>query len=180
MKRQIDLSLKQLSFLSSGRVQLFNKKFYRLEFGKVIRQVPMYENGQLQFLDFGGWLELKKIFREIKLLFSSEGKLLGKRLSSDHTLHAIDSSVWVHTMVDPAASRFQVMVYYAVWEAAEEQQWLKDIEPHGNRLVKEMKRKEQVEELLKRYYAAEEREERRWVKQMQEYCKAANFSPKRT
>lgn len=81
--------------LKIGRVELFNKQFYRLvKKGKVIRQIPYYEQGKLIFVDFGPEQALEKIFEQIKFLFDPTGQVVANRLAQGEPLLATKKSLW--------------------------------------------------------------------------------------
>lgn len=94
MKKQTELSIRLLGRLTNGRIQLFNKHFYRLQEGKVTRQFIEFENGKKNFVDFGKEQELATVFQQIKILFDPKGKVVATRLSVNEPLVAKKDSMW--------------------------------------------------------------------------------------
>ena len=130
MKKRTLLSLKTLLRLENGRVQLFNQHFYRVNKGKVVRQIPMYDNGERYFIDWGSGKELEEIFLQIKLLFDPAGKIVAIRTTTGESLIAKENSIW-HTVVASKPKTMDKLTrLYEEQEAFEFYQWLNGIRSH--------------------------------------------------
>lgn len=94
MKKRISLGIRVLRRLKNGRVQLFNKQFYRLHKGKVIRQLAVFENGVQVFKDWGEPKDVSVILQQIKLLFDPSGEIVAYRKMAGEELLIKKGSIW--------------------------------------------------------------------------------------
>ncbi|MBO0423371.1 hypothetical protein [Enterococcus plantarum] len=127
MKRTFLISLTKLLQLENGRVQLFSKQFYRLNKGKVTRQISMMENGELSYVDWGSEKELKEIYSQIKLLFDPKGKIVAIRLKLNEPLTAKKESIWNSVFIPKQQRTSDLLRSYEENEAMEYYLWLKHI-----------------------------------------------------
>ncbi|MBO0474890.1 hypothetical protein JZO86_14400 [Enterococcus ureasiticus] len=127
MKRMNLISLTKLLHVENGRVQLFSKRFYRLNKGKVTRQISMMENGELSYVDWGSEKELSEIYSQIKLLFDPKGKIVAIRLKLNEPLIAKKESIWNSVFISKQQRTSDLLRGYEENEAMEYYLWLKHI-----------------------------------------------------
>ncbi|MFD2308784.1 hypothetical protein [Enterococcus termitis] len=125
MKQRMTLTQKIVLRLESGRVQLFNRHFYRICKGKAFRQIITYENGLQQFVDLGSAVEIPKIYDQIKLVFDSEGKIVAVRTTEKASLVAKDNSVWQRSLISRYKPMSKELRAYHEQEALEYYNWIK-------------------------------------------------------
>ena len=127
MKRTILISLTKLLKVENGRVQLFSKQFYRLNKGKVTRQISMMENGELSFIDWGSEKELSEIYNQIKVLFDPKGKIVAIRPTQNEPLIAKKDSIWNSEFIKKEQRTTELLRCYEENEAMDYYLWLKHI-----------------------------------------------------
>lgn len=95
VKANIYLSANVLKRIENVRVQLFDSKFYRLKNGEAIRQILFYKTGIPQYDDFGSPIPSNQLFKQIKLVFDKQNKVIAARTMSGEPLQALPTSTWV-------------------------------------------------------------------------------------
>jgi hypothetical protein len=109
------------------RVELFDRKFYRLQNGKAIRQIVIHENGVSCFTDFGKEIDLEKIYSQIKLVYDPEGKIVANRMTTAGDLVAKPNSIWHKEITNKPEPMNEEIRAYLKQEAFEHYLWLKNI-----------------------------------------------------
>lgn len=94
MKANIFLSTTVIKRIENVRVQLFNKKFYKLNKGYAVQQIPFYAEGNLQYEDFGQPIPTDSLFKQIKLMFDKQNKVIAVRIMQGEPLQAVPTSIW--------------------------------------------------------------------------------------
>ena len=136
MKKRIILSLKMMLRLECGRVQLFNKHFYRVCRGKVIRQFLVYKEGNQYFEDWGSERNIQEVYDQIKLVFEPTGKIVAVRATKDECLVVKADSLWHRSILPkpaPLTTTEKLIRQYHEEEARDYYRWLRDMRSYSNK-----------------------------------------------
>lgn len=128
MTKGVIVSCEMLRRVTNGRIQLFNQHFYELQEGKAIR-IFSFNNQKDKELDFPKLeKEISSIFREIKMLFDPQGKVIALRPDSSSLLKTTrENSVFKAKGLPGHSTLSTIERQYFSFEALEYSRWLKDM-----------------------------------------------------
>lgn len=159
--------------LECGRVQLFNKHFYRLCKGKAIRQFLGYKEGKQYFEDWGSERNIQEIYDQIKLTFDPTGKIVAVRATKRECLVVKTDSVWHRTSLPkpaPLTATEKLIRQYHEDEALNYYRWLRDMHSYSNKKYGQQKQRLRVNAQLMKKYDEEEKEAYHlWLSEIRAY-----------